>query len=265
MADSSITVEYQILILAAGLSFLAGFLINAFIVVVNISEWKKGRPVSTADKVITSLGISRMVFQLTSVCSSIFLSTLLSIVFCLKISTLHNAFLLRLKILVLNRVSQLIVVFVMMSFSHCLIFSLAANVEILKNSTLEIHFNVLMDFDISALIFQITGPFLINFISSVLLIIYLYHHVSRMRSKRNTTSDMDPYYKTIKFTGFSLFCSTVYIIIQQTFPFCYYAFGLLGFYFLWQLFPTLHSIYLIYVTAKLRISVSNMFCFLRRT
>ncbi|KAG9465017.1 hypothetical protein GDO78_019058 [Eleutherodactylus coqui] len=242
MAGSSVTVGYHILVWAVGVSFLAGFLINAFIVVVNISEWKKGRPMSATDKVITSLGVSRMVFQvscllkviwgiylyrlrslffisvvfleLTSVCSSIFLSTLLSIVFCLKISTLHNAFLLRLKILVLNRVSQLIVVFVMMSFSHCLIFSLAANVEILKNSTLEIHFNVLMDFDISALIFQITGPFLINFISSVLLIIYLYHHVSRMRSKRNTTSDMDPYYKTIKFTGFSLFCSTVYIIIQ---------------------------------------------------
>ncbi|KAG9463785.1 hypothetical protein GDO78_021071 [Eleutherodactylus coqui] len=291
MADSSITVGYQILVWAVGVSFLAGFLINAFIVAVNISEWKKGRPMSTADKVITSLGISRMVFQvlcllniirdiyfyrrsslffvsvayleLTSVYSSIWLSTLLSVVFCLKISTLHNAFFLRLKIFVLNRVSCLITGSVMVYLSYILIVSLIARFAISNNSTRGTYNNLFLGLSISAHIFLISGPVLIYFISSVLLIIHLYRHMSQMRSERNT-SHLDIYHKTIKFTGFSLLCSTVYILIEQTDSYCYNVFGLLGCYFFWQIFPTLHSIYLIYVTTKLRIQVSNMVHKLRR-
>ncbi|KAG9465019.1 hypothetical protein GDO78_019060 [Eleutherodactylus coqui] len=292
MADSSITVGYQILVFSAGLSFLAGFLINAFIVAVNISEWKKGRPMSTADKVITSLGISRMVFQVscllniiwdiyfyrlrslfivsviflesTSVYSSIWLSTLLSVVFCLKISTLHNAFFLRLKIFVLNRVSCLITGSVIVSSSNILIVYSMANFAISNNSTRGTYNNLFLGLSISANIFLIVGPFLIYFISSVLLIIHLYRHMSQMRSERNTTSHLDIYHKTIKFTEFSLLCSTVYMLIEQTYPYFYDVFGLLGCYFFWQIFPTLHSIYLIYVTTKLRIQVSNMVHKLRR-
>ncbi|KAG9468567.1 hypothetical protein GDO78_022471 [Eleutherodactylus coqui] len=289
---SVVTIGYQILFLAVGLSVLTGFLINVFIVAVNISEWKKGRMISTADKVITTLGISRMVFQvscllniiwdiyiyrrsflsfvslmfleLSSVYSSNWLSTLLSVIFCLKISTLHNAFFLRLKILVLNRVLPLIVASVVVSISFALVCCLIATIKIHNNLTRETYLNALIGWNISTLIFWCTGPFLIYLISSVLLIIHLYHHMSRLRSGSNKTNHLDIYHKTIKFTGFSLFCSTVFIIIDQTFPFCYYAFGFMGSYFLWQLFPTLHSIYLIYVTTKLRIQVSNMVHMLRR-
>ncbi|XP_066445098.1 taste receptor type 2 member 4-like [Eleutherodactylus coqui] len=271
---------------------MSGFLINVFIVAVNISKWKKVRPMSTADKVITSLGISRMVFpvigllkvilyvyfcrlsflffvsvmflEFTCMHSSIWLSTLLSVIFCLKISALQNAFCLQLKIFVLNRVSHLIMASVMVSVSYALMFSLLANVDISNNSTQETYNNVLMSLSISSLIFLTTGPFLINFVSSVLLIIYLYHHVSRMKSERNKTSQLDPYYKTIKFTGFSLFCSTVSIIFELTYKQSYAVLGLLGNVFLCQIPPTLHSIYLIYVTAKLRIQVSNMVRFLWR-
>ncbi|XP_066445160.1 taste receptor type 2 member 39-like [Eleutherodactylus coqui] len=290
--DDPSTVGYQILFLAAGLSFLAGFLINLFIVAVNISEWKKGRSVSTSDKVITSLGISRMVFQVTcmlnvfgdiyfyrlsvlffesvlflelsSIYSSTCLSTLLSVIFCLKISTLHSPFFLRLKILVLNRVLHLIVASVVVSISFALVYCLIVTIQIHSNSTQETYLNAFISWNVSTLIFWCTGPFLIYFMSSVLLIIYLYHHASQMRTERNRTSHQDIYHKTIKFTGFSIFCSTVFFIIDQTYSYCYDVFGLLGFYFFWNIFPTLHSIYLIYVTTKLRILVSNMVHMLRR-
>ncbi|KAG9464866.1 hypothetical protein GDO78_019267 [Eleutherodactylus coqui] len=289
---STLTVGYQTLMLAAGLSFLAGFIINAFIVAVNISEWKKGRMITTADKVITSLGISRMVFQVTcllnvfgdiyfyrlsvlffasvlflelsSIYSCIWLSTLLSVIFCLKISNLQNPFFLRLKILALNRVLHLIVASVVVSISFAFVYGLMAAFKIPHNSTQETYLNVYTGLSVLTLIFWCTGPFLIYFISSVLLIICLYHHVSRMRSGRNTASHLDTYYKTIKFTGFSLFSSTVYLIIDMTYTYWYDVFGLLGCYFFWQLFPTLHSIYLIYVTTKLRIQVSNIVHKLRR-
>ncbi|XP_066445138.1 taste receptor type 2 member 4-like [Eleutherodactylus coqui] len=290
---STLSLGYQILILAAGLSFLAGFIINLFIVAVNISEWKKGRPVSTADKVITSLGISRMVFQVTcllnvfcdiyfyrlsvlffesvlflelsSVYSSICLSTLLSVIFCLKIPNLQNPFFLRLKILALNRVLHLIVASVVVSISFAFVYGLMAAFKIPHNSTQETYLNAYIGLSILTLIFWSTGPFLIYFISSVLLIIYLYSHMSQLRSGRTRTSHLDTYYKTMKFTGFSLFSSTVYIIIDQTYSFWYDALGLLGVYFFWQIPPTLHSIYLIYVTTKLRIQVTNMVQMLRRT
>ncbi|XP_066445116.1 taste receptor type 2 member 13-like [Eleutherodactylus coqui] len=283
---------YHILILAVGLSFLAGFLINVFIVAVNISEWRKGRMISTADKVITSLGISRMVFQVTcllnvfcdiyfyrlsvlffasvlffelsSVYSSIWLSTLLSVIFFLKISTLHNPFFLRLKILVLNRVLLLIVASIVVSISFAFAYDWMNTFKIPHNSTQETYLNGYTGLRVLTLIFWCTGPLLTYFISSILLIICLYNHVSRMRSGRNRTSHLDTYYKTIKFTGFSLFSSTVYMIIDLTYTYWYDAFGLLGVYFIWQIFPTLHSIYLISVTTKLRIQVSNMVHMLRR-
>ncbi|CAN2390782.1 hypothetical protein PRIEUP_LOCUS819 [Pristimantis euphronides] len=291
MADPSITIGYQILILAEGLSFLAGFLINMFIVAVNISEWKKGGSMSTPDKVITSLGISRMVFpvgcmcyviwdiyfyrldsfffipveflEITSVYSSIWLSTLLSVVFFLKISTLHNAFFLRLKILVLNRVFHLIVASVVVSSGYALLYCLTTFFKISHNSTYQTYDNVYIGFEFSGLIFFHYGPFLIYFISSVLLIVYLSHHMRQMRSKGSRTSHL-AYSKTIKFTGFSLFCSSVYTIIALTASYYYKIFGLTGIYFLWNIFPTLHSMYLIYVTAKLRVQVSNVVQWYRR-
>ncbi|XP_066445088.1 taste receptor type 2 member 140-like [Eleutherodactylus coqui] len=289
MAASSLIIGSQVLSLATGLSFLSGFLINVFIVAVNISEWKKRRPVSKIDKVITSLVVSKTVFQvscvlmlilhdylyrlsslflvlviLTSMYSSIWLSTLLSVLFCLKISTLQNAFFLRLKILVLNRVFHLIMAFLMVSISYALIFSLMIHVEIFNNSTQKWYNNAYMGLHISALIFPTTGPLFINFMSSVLLIIYLCNHVSRMSSERNRKSHLDTYYKTIKFTIFSFLFSAVYIILQQTYNHSSAVIGLLGYNFFSQISSTLHSIYLIYVTAKLRIQVSNMVHFLRR-
>ncbi|KAG9468566.1 hypothetical protein GDO78_022470 [Eleutherodactylus coqui] len=289
MAAPSETIENHILVLAAALLSLAGFLINVFIIAVNISEWKKGKPVSTTDKIITSLGISRMVFQVvcllniiwytylytpgslfymlgnflqsTSIYSEIWLYTLLSAVFFFKISTFQNAFFLWLKILVLNRVSHLIVVSVMVSVSYalvnCLMFTLISS----HNSTQDTYDNLLMG--VSEIILLKTGPFIIYLISSVLLLIYLYHHVSRMRSRNNTTSHLDTYYKTMKFAGFSIFYAAAYIITDQT-TFWSDILSYLVLEFLTQVFPTLHSIYLIYMTAKLRIQVSNMIHFLRR-
>ncbi|XP_066445132.1 taste receptor type 2 member 7-like [Eleutherodactylus coqui] len=289
MAAPFETIENHILVLAVGLLFLAGFLINVFIVAVNISEWKKGRPVSTTDKIITSLGISRMVFQVvclldviwytylytprslffmldiflqfTSIYSEIWLSTLLSAVFFFKISTFQNAFFLWLKILVLNRVFHLIVVSVMVSVSYSLVYCLMFTLRSSHNSTQDAYDNLLMG--VSEIIFLKTGPFIIYLIFSVLLLIYLYHHVSRMRSRRNETSHLDTYYKTMKFTGFSIFYAAAYIFTDQT-TFWSDILSHLVHEFLWQVFPTLHSIYLIYMTAKLRIQVSNMIHFLRR-
>ncbi|XP_066445183.1 taste receptor type 2 member 4-like [Eleutherodactylus coqui] len=289
MAAPSETIENHILVWAVGLLFLAGFLINVFIVAVNISEWKKGRPVSTTDKIITSLGISRMVFQVscllniiwdtylytpgslfymlltflqfTSIYSEIWLSTLLSAVFFFKISTFQNAFFLWMKILVLNRVSHLIVVSVIVAVSYSLVYCLMFSLGSSHNSTQDTYDNLLMG--VSEIIFLKTLPSLIYFSSSALLLIYLYHHVSRMRSRRNTTSHLDTYYKTMKFAGFSIFYAAAYIFTDQT---TYWSdiFSYLVLYFLWQVFSTLHAIYLIYMTAKLRIQVSNMIHFLRR-
>ncbi|KAM3931044.1 taste receptor type 2 member 140-like [Leptodactylus fuscus] len=289
--SSSPTIQYQVLVVAAGLTFLAGFLINVFIVAVTICEWKKGRPVSKTDQVITSLGITRMIFQgacllliiiytyvpgmnilfylcvgflqFISVYSNIWLSTLLSVVFCLQIFTLHNVFFLRLKTFVLQRVSHLIMAVLVVSIIYTFCNSFMQLMTIVfstmsQNSIQEIYDDVVYGLRISALIFLFNAPFLIYIISSVLLIFYLYHHIRRMKSQSNGTSRLDTYYKTIKFTGFSLFCSTVFIIFAQASKYCFYVFGFLGYYFFWQIFPTLHSMYLIYVTVKLRSQVSNM-------
>ncbi|KAM3931045.1 taste receptor type 2 member 116-like [Leptodactylus fuscus] len=284
--SSSPTIQYQVLVVAAGLTFLAGFLINVFIVAVTICEWKKGRPVSKTDQVITSLGITRMLFQgvclmyviiytyfpgqsilvftvvavleYSFVYSNIWLSALLSIIFWLKISTLHNVFFLGLRCLVLNKVFLLTLVSMFVPLSYILTYSLIFSFSKSYNLTQETYDNVFFGLRVLIMIFFRIGPLLIFLMSSVLLIIYLLHHIRRMKSERNGTSHLDTYYKTIKFTGFSLFCSTVFIIIEKTYTYCINVFGYLGIYLIWQIFPTLHSMYLIYATVKLRSQVSNV-------
>ncbi|KAM3931046.1 taste receptor type 2 member 140-like [Leptodactylus fuscus] len=288
--SSSPTIQYQVLVVAAGLTFLAGFLINVFIVAVTICEWEKGRPVSKTDQVITSLGVTRMIFQgvcllkviwdlyklsilfyavvivleYSFVFSNIWLSALLSVIFWLKISTLHNAFFLGLRRLVLNKVFLLTLVSMFVPLSYSLAYILIFSFRQSYNSTQETYENVFLGMDILIIIFFSAVPFLIYFISSVLLIFYLYHHIRQMRSERNGTNHLDTYYKTIKFTGFSLFCSTFYVMVMSTYPYCLDAFGILGLYFFWQIFPTLHSMYLIYSTVKLRSQVSNMVLLLKK-
>ncbi|CAN2390805.1 hypothetical protein PRIEUP_LOCUS842 [Pristimantis euphronides] len=292
MAVTSISIRYQILVLAAGLVFVAKLLINIFIVGVNISEWKKGRPMSTADRVTTTLGISKMVFSVvcllifiwdhysyrrdflfhvsimflesTCTCSILWLSALLSTIFYLKISTLNSAIFLRIKFLVLNRVFHLIVMSVVVSVSYAFINCLTDSLEISLNSTTLMYQKVFLGLNILIMVLFTSGPLLIDFISLVLLIIYLYHHMIRMRSRRNETSHLHAHYKTIKYTGFSLFCFTFHIIIEATSSYWHKVFGLWGLYLILQIFPILHSMYLICVTAKLRIHVSSMVNLMKR-
>ncbi|XP_073484957.1 taste receptor type 2 member 4-like [Aquarana catesbeiana] len=131
---------------------LAGLVVQLFIVAVNVIDWRKGSSMTGADKMITSIGISRIFFHTlqlleffllfyfveslyylpeiflfitmisflghSSAFSNILLSTLLSIFFYIKISTFHNVFFLSLKAIMSRRVIYLIIACVTLSLGY---------------------------------------------------------------------------------------------------------------------------------------------------
>ncbi|KAG9465074.1 hypothetical protein GDO78_018970 [Eleutherodactylus coqui] len=118
--ESDTDIQHLGLRALALITLIAGLAIHSFIIGVNVTDWWKGRSVTLVDHIVTSLAISRMGAQCVSTlylyvdelflrhldslvtlvmlsviydffsCANVWLTSLLSIVFCLKISNFHT-------------------------------------------------------------------------------------------------------------------------------------------------------------------------------
>lgn len=264
-----------------GISVMMGLVMQPFIVFVNIIDWLKGRAITGADKIITSLEISKVFFHVSCLLyffamfyfpesftavakflslilhstafSNILLSTLLSIFFYVKIATFHNVFFLRMKAIISRKLIHLIIASALWSVGYASMYFMGPPVRFLRNSTQSYisdyrlkmktmsHFNLLWN------IF----PCVIVFLASALLIITLGFHVSRRNNLGHVTSNTDAYCRTINFTGVSFMIWALYFITITTegYTLLLDPLWLLS---LLNIFPALHSVLLIYVATKLR-------------
>ncbi|XP_073484935.1 taste receptor type 2 member 50-like [Aquarana catesbeiana] len=283
MANSTEKIYYEILeqylfpFALLVILVLAGLVIQSFIVTVNIIDWMKGRLITGADKIITSIGISRIffhaafllnlflfaylsnitiIFSIFIFCaleslnfSNIWLSALLSIFFYFKISTSHNVFILRLKVIMSKRIIYLIIATFILSLGYTSMNGLLIFHIFFRNST-QAYTSVIMQqiemLDYFKSLWNLL-PLLMSFITSVLLIILLGLHTSRL----NNHGHADTYCRTITFTVFSFLACGLYTILNVVHVYMRLL-GVFWWYFITNVFPVLHSILLIYVATKLR-------------
>ncbi|KAG9464277.1 hypothetical protein GDO78_020209 [Eleutherodactylus coqui] len=265
---------------------MLGLLVHLFIVAVNVTDWMKGRPITIIDQILLYLGLSRTVYQcvglidvLSAVTSasnlsalignvffsvfkvsvtlcSVWLSTVLAVVFCLKISNFHNVLFLRVKTFILHKVMHIIIFLALYSLSYSLlgawrqyIKSNYRSFDSMKNIS---HNN---PGSVATKVYFIMGdalPFLFNCVSTITVLVSLCLHLARMKSARNLTIHLDIYYIAIKaiiscFLSFSLQVITHVLIVNFAL-----LIDSLFFYVILYFFPALHSAYLISITIKLR-------------
>ncbi|KAG9465145.1 hypothetical protein GDO78_018814 [Eleutherodactylus coqui] len=278
-------VQYLGLLALALIALIAGLVIHSFIIGVNVTDWWKGRSVTPVDHIVTSLGVSRMctqciitlywymdtlflkrsqyshkVFIFTEAVyafftyANIWLTSLLSIVFCLKISNLHSRLFLYLRGVVEHRTVYFIVVTVLLSaFTSLMYFSMAMT-RVLEDAT----YNTTMHSVYIISIYNYTSgvffPLLFYCISSVLLFTSLYHHTSKMKMSINSSINLETYYSVMKFVFLTFICNTLYLTAHFICLFYYYFYfvQLPWLYIVLDSLPALHSSYLIYRTPKLR-------------
>nr|DBA25505.1 TPA: hypothetical protein GDO54_009885 [Pyxicephalus adspersus] len=272
--------KFLICISLGGTLALTGLLIQSFIVAGNFSDWLKRRSITSADQIITSIGISRIFYHtafllslISMVCfpeipeivstltefignsstiANIWLSTLLSIFFYIKISTFHNAFLLCLKTFILERVTYLIVAFVLLSLIYTSLNYFVLPMHFFSNGT---HNHSLHYTEVTIILYVnilwIFFPFLVFFIVVLLLIILLCFHMRRMNNGGNVTGNTDTYHRIITFTILSSLVCAFYLLIN-IFQMYMEILDMMWLYVIANIFPVVNSFLLIYVVMKLR-------------
>ncbi|KAG8538815.1 hypothetical protein GDO81_022034 [Engystomops pustulosus] len=267
------------LLIAAVISYIFGLMTNFFIIGVSAIDRLKGRPLTPADLLITAIATSRIIFQLvtlfdiywktfiaeyspavytaiywfgsSSVFSNIWFSVLQSVFYSLKISNFHNDFFLYLKKTISQRVLGLSVAFVLLSTFYPSAEFVAEFMMIIPKNSTQVDGNfrlVPFMFYILFLLMNIL-PFLFYAVSCFALLGSLFHHMYRMRRENNVSGHLDAYIKTVKFTIVSFWCFALYVICNI---FGKYFLGFLGCFLVANCFLVLHSMYLIYMTARLR-------------
>ncbi|KAG8548539.1 hypothetical protein GDO81_025063 [Engystomops pustulosus] len=267
-------------------ALIAGLVIHSFIIGVNVSDWWRGRSVTPVDHIVTSLGITRICTQSSDMLYMLMVSlsldaqvplvimdvaynfftnadicftTLLSIVYCLKISNLHTRLFLYLRRMISHRTGRLIVASILFCASNSLMTLLLFFLKVTNNgphnTTTD---DVSPDCICSKCIYNIaTGTFLPLFfysISSVLLFVSLYHHTTRMKMSSNVSINLETYYSAMRSVSFTFIYNTVYFIAHfiSVLYLYFYCMELSWLYKIISFLPALHSSYLIYRTAKLR-------------
>nr|DBA25504.1 TPA: hypothetical protein GDO54_009884 [Pyxicephalus adspersus] len=284
MADSTEEAFYGIYLLFLtslyGLATLAGFLVQSFIVAVNVIDWLKQKSIGAVDKMITFLGISRIFFHTAvllysisklyniripeivitlnqfimniSNLASIWLASLLSIFFYVKISTFHNAFFLHVKAIILKRVTYLIIGSVLLSLGYTFIYFMALPDNSFWNGTQDdISYNREKKILMYGNILCNSFPVLLFLIASLLQVILLVFHMRRMNNGGKVTSSTDTYHRIMKFTVLSFMVCAFYTLVNL-FQMLIKLINLNWFLFTLSIFQALHSVLLIYVTMKLR-------------
>ncbi|KAG9464677.1 hypothetical protein GDO78_019563 [Eleutherodactylus coqui] len=233
---------------SALIALIAGLVINSFIIGVNVTDWWKGRSVTPVDHIVTSLGIARIcaqcvitvflfVIKLLSsqdlnvsfaigavyalfIYTNFWLTSLLSIVFCLKISNFHSRLFLYLRGMIVHRTVYFIAGSVLLSVLNCLMPILTA----------------------------ITDWF------RVILFTSLYHHTRKMKMNENVSINLETYYSAMKFVFFTFIYNTTYFFghFISIIYYYFYRVNINWHYIVLEFLPALHSSYLIYRTAKLR-------------
>nr|DBA25496.1 TPA: hypothetical protein GDO54_009876 [Pyxicephalus adspersus] len=269
---------FGILFAATVILILAGLLIQLFIVVVNVFSWMKRGSLKPGDQIITSLAITKVLYHTASllevfsrpyfgklivqylilikftvqtlVISTIWLSTLLSIFFSFKISNFHNVFFLRLKAIISERVVYLIIASVVLTLGMSMTCLLLTFNIFSRNSTT----GFLLNYDKSNVcdIFWNIFPLYMYFFASIFLIISLSFHIWRMKHCGNAISSTDTYHRIIKFTAISFLVCAVQITLNLTKQYGFRFFGVFWMIFIWNMFPILHSMSLIYINTRLR-------------
>ncbi|KAG9461857.1 hypothetical protein GDO78_015549 [Eleutherodactylus coqui] len=293
MADSTegdTGVQHLCLLVLALITLIAGLVMHSFIIGVNVTDWWKGRSVTPVDHIVTSLGILRMCAQCADTLfffidffslsipdsritlviissvndlfshANIWLTSLLSIVFCLKISNFHSRLFLYLRGMIIHRTVYFIVAIVLLCAVKSLIAALWA---ITKISNGGIH-NTTTDCMYSNSIYHtaitVVFPFLFSCISSVLLFTSLYHHITKMKMSSNLSINLETYYSMMKLVFFTFLYNTIYFISNFAGPIFYYFYcvKVIWLHIILVFLPVLHSSYLIYRTAKLRSQMSKI-------
>ncbi|KAG9464278.1 hypothetical protein GDO78_020210 [Eleutherodactylus coqui] len=254
MADSTegdTAVQYLGLLVPLLIGFIAGLVIHSFIIGVNATDWWKGRSVTPVDHIITSLGISRMCAQCANILfffipmllwrnvdprkkgvlgvtytffshANIWLSSLLSVVLCLKISNFHTRLFLYLKWMIENRSIYFIGASVLLSAVNTLITSLAIYSGGTYNKTMT---NLTYCSNIDSVYHATIGavfPLLSYCISSVLLFTSLYHHTTKMKMSSNLSINLETYYSVMKYVSFTFIYNTLHFICYFSCIFYYF-------------------------------------------
>ncbi|KAG9485290.1 hypothetical protein GDO78_008400 [Eleutherodactylus coqui] len=243
------------------------------------------------DHIVTSLGISRMcanilyffsypLFQrnLDSLVTlliglscdflgsaNMWLTSLLSIVLCLKISNFHTRLFLYLRGMIVHRTVYFIGASVLLSSVNSLITLLVTVQKISSGET----YNTTMDNPMTdcadiAYVYHVTigvcFPLFFYCIPSVLLFTSLYHHTTKMKMSRNLSINLETYYSVMKFVSITFIYNTVYFIWYFYCLLYYYTYCVSPdqLYIVFDFLPALHSSYLIYKTARLRTQMSKV-------
>ncbi|KAG9463329.1 hypothetical protein GDO78_021966 [Eleutherodactylus coqui] len=297
MADSTegdTDVQYLGLLVLALIALIAGLVIYPFIIGVNVTDWWKGRSVTPVDHIVTSLGLSRMCIQCNNIlyffiypllwrnrdslvitliglsCDffssvNMWLTSLFSIVLCLKISNFHTRLFLYLRGVIVHRTVYLIGASILLSAVYSLITLL---LTVTKNSsggtyntTMANAMTNCIDSDYAYhFTIGVSSPLLAYSISSVLLFSSLYHHTIKMKMSSNSSINLETYYSVMKFVSITFIYNTVYFICYICCILHYYVYCVnpAWLYIVLDFLTVLHSFYLIYKTAKLRSQMSKV-------
>lgn len=276
------TIQFWFSVAIIGAFLLFALFVQSFIVAVNFIDWLKGRSLTTTDQLITSIGITRIIYHFTvpmhflsyscsgglgttflisnlftgisAGFSGFWLSALLSTFFCLQISTFNKVFFLNLKTFISQRLICLIISSVLLGYGYALTIVVLISFGVYQNISLS---KIIHDNHDNAVIFSLNCllnimPVLLFFVSSVLLAICLGFHIRQMRNHRTAMSSTDTYHKMIIFTALSFLTCAFCGIVNVTEEYSTKLIGIMSMYILWNIFPLLHSVSLIYVIAKLR-------------
>ncbi|KAG8548270.1 hypothetical protein GDO81_025884 [Engystomops pustulosus] len=274
-----------ILIISTEIAFVIGLMTHVFLLNVIIVDWRKKRTISTSDQVILSIVISKLLLQcviqidillnfldeisplfidmindivlLSTILTSIWLSTLLSVTLYFKIVTLHNVIFLWIKKNIVENNFFLIIAVILVStglpsisisIGYFLKSGNSTQGCVFGDCSLDVAFGVL------ELVLNIF-PFLTCFLSSLLLITSLALHIRRMRCTQHSTSSLKVYFKAIKFTVVSFLTCVLYIILNIA---DVYTKGLESrfYYFLAMICAILHSMYITYARTTVKKSFS---------
>ncbi|XP_075197763.1 taste receptor type 2 member 9-like [Anomaloglossus baeobatrachus] len=283
-------IQYIFLLLATAVVFTAGLWIHSFIVAVNIFDCRNRRAMTAADQILFSVGLARLTFNisclgdllctiilqsflqidpmhaavrsivmLSNYCSLCF-STLLSLVFFLKISIFKNVFISRLKSFVLQNIVLLLCTSLLFSILYTILGSWWYNNELLRlevNSKMNV--SQTMQLSLVMQIYYITGnavPFFISAISVCFLLKNLCLHLTRM--KDNIATHLDTYYTAIRCTTSCFVSYTLHIISSLLLMNYYYSIDIIVFHLIVNFFPAVHSAYLISITTRLRQQFSRL-------
>ncbi|KAG9463120.1 hypothetical protein GDO78_022373 [Eleutherodactylus coqui] len=234
MADTTegdTDIQYLGLLVPALIALIAGLVIHSFIIGVNVTDWWKGRPVTPVDHIVTSIGISKMCAQCLNILlvfidalhlrslyspvtlhimtlfydcftyANFWLTSLLSIVLCLKISNFHSRLFLYLRGMIVHRTVYFIGATVLFSALTCLMSIVTVFTDVIKGGTFNTTMsNQSMDCVLNNYVYSYTigsfFPLPLYCVSSIFLFTSLYHHTTKM--KMSILHSSYQIYRTVK-------------------------------------------------------------------